>query len=80
MNICLQYEAGSDPKALSALAERWDLTDDNQTAMALILTSERLELRKRDEAKLGGIYVDFASGTMTHRRRFGGGRGEADRY
>ncbi|AWK13602.1 16S rRNA (guanine(1516)-N(2))-methyltransferase RsmJ [Candidatus Fukatsuia symbiotica] len=77
MNICLQYEAGSDPKALSALAERWDLTDDNQTAMALILTSERLELRKRDEAKLGGIYVDFASGTMTHRRRFGGGRGEA---
>ncbi len=26
---------------------------------------------------LGGIYVDFVAGTMAHRRKFGGGRGEA---
>ncbi|WP_241250026.1 class I SAM-dependent methyltransferase, partial [Citrobacter freundii] len=36
-----------------------------------------LELRKRDEPKLGGIFVDFAGGAMAHRRKFGGGRGEA---
>jgi 16S rRNA (guanine1516-N2)-methyltransferase len=36
-----------------------------------------MELRKRDEPKLGGIFVDFVGGAMAHRRRFGGGRGEA---
>ena len=30
-----------------------------------------------DEPKLGGIFVDFVSGAMAHRRKFGGGRGEA---
>ncbi|PJG86018.1 class I SAM-dependent methyltransferase [Conservatibacter flavescens] len=38
---------------------------------------ERLELRKLDEPKLGAIYVDFVKGTLAHRRKFGGGRGEA---
>ncbi|TBL57379.1 16S rRNA (guanine(1516)-N(2))-methyltransferase, partial [Klebsiella oxytoca] len=41
------------------------------------LTPTHLELRKQDEPKLGGIYVDFVAGTMAHRRKFGGGRGEA---
>ena len=45
--------------------------------MALALTTEHLELRKRDEPKLGGIFVDFVGGAMAHRRKFGGGRGEA---
>lgn len=27
--------------------------------------------------KLGGIFVDFVGGAMAHRRKFGGGRGEA---
>ncbi|WP_425353168.1 hypothetical protein [Pectobacterium parvum] len=30
--------------------------------MALVLTAERLELRKQDEPKLGAIFVDFAGG------------------
>lgn len=38
---------------------------------------ENLQLRKMDEPKLGGIFVDFVSGAMAHRRKFGGGRGEA---
>jgi hypothetical protein len=45
--------------------------------MALVMTPEHLELRKRDEPKLGGIFVDFVGGAMAHRRKFGGGRGEA---
>ncbi|XPE40323.1 class I SAM-dependent methyltransferase [Shigella flexneri] len=45
--------------------------------MALVMTTAHLELRKRDEPKLGGIFVDFAGGAMAHRRKFGGGRGEA---
>lgn len=45
--------------------------------MALVMTSEWLELRKRDEPKLGAIAVDFVTGAMAYRRRYGGGRGEA---
>ncbi|MBC9130282.1 class I SAM-dependent methyltransferase [Frischella sp. Ac48] len=36
-----------------------------------------LTLFKIDEPKLGGIFVDFIGGASAHRRRYGGGRGEA---
>jgi len=42
-----------------------------------VLTAERLELRKTDEPKLGAIYVDWVSGAVAHRRKFGGGKGQA---
>jgi len=49
--------------------------------LALVQTSMndevRLELRKLDEPKLGAVFVDFVNGSMAHRRKFGGGRGEA---
>lgn len=77
MNICLLREEGADNSALSDLAQRWGLVHDETQIMALVLTSTHLELRKQDEPKLGGIYVDFVEGTMAHRRKFGGGRGEA---
>ena len=44
---------------------------------ALVLTESRLELRKLDEPKLGGVYVDFVEGAVAHRRKFGGGRGQS---
>jgi len=77
VTVCLLCEEGAEPGALSILAERWNLVSDPDANMALVLTPERLELRKRDEPKLGAIFVDFVGGTMGHRRRFGGGRGEA---
>ncbi|BDH44188.1 ribosomal RNA small subunit methyltransferase J [Salmonella enterica subsp. enterica serovar Choleraesuis] len=77
MKICLIDETGAGDGALSVLATRWGLEHDDDNLMALVLTAEHLELRKRDEPKLGGIYVDFVGGAMAHRRRFGGGRGEA---
>jgi 16S rRNA (guanine1516-N2)-methyltransferase len=77
VSICLLCEEGADPGALSILAARWQLASDDNALMALVLTPERLELRKRDEPKLGAIFVDFVTGAMAHRRRFGGGRGEA---
>lgn len=77
MNISLLTEGGADRGALDALAARWGVQDDPSATLARVLTPERLELCKQDEEKLGAIYVDFVSGTMAHRRRFGGGRGEA---
>jgi len=77
VKICLIDETGTGDGALLRLASRFDLQHDDDNLMALVLTAEHLELRKRDEPKLGGIFVDFAAGTMAHRRKFGGGRGEA---
>lgn len=75
--VFLSSEAGIDPQSLQALAARWGLKSDPQAALALVMTSERVELRKRDEPKLGAVAVDFVTGAMAHRRRYGGGRGEA---
>lgn len=60
-----------------AVCDKWQLTHNPEAILALVQTNERLELRKLDEPKLGAIAVDFVAGTMAHRRKFGGGRGEA---
>ncbi len=77
MKIGLVDETGAGDGALLSLAQRWSLEHDPAAPLALVLTPDHLELRKLDEPKLGGIFVDFASGAMAHRRKFGGGRGEA---
>ena len=53
------------------------LFSPNEAKLALIRTPTHLALRKLDEPKLGDVVVDFLSGALTHRRKFGGGRGEA---
>ncbi|CAK9886722.1 MAG: Ribosomal RNA small subunit methyltransferase J [Candidatus Erwinia impunctatus] len=77
MEIALINESSEGGSPLDTLAERWHLHHDASAPFALVFTGERLELRKCDEPKLGGVFVDFVSGTQAHRRRFGGGRGEA---
>ena len=62
---------------LNDLATRWNLSHDGNSDFALVLTSERLELRKVDEPKLGAIFVDLVGGAVGHRRKFGGGKGQA---
>ncbi|QLB19861.1 class I SAM-dependent methyltransferase [Mannheimia granulomatis] len=59
------------------ICDKWQLVHQADSPLALVLTEERLELRKLDEPKLGAIAVNFVDGTMAHRRKFGGGRGEA---
>jgi 16S rRNA (guanine1516-N2)-methyltransferase len=77
LKICLVDETGTGDGALSDLIARFGLEPDDDNLMALVRTPTHLELRKRDEPKLGGIFVDFVAGAMAHRRKFGGGRGEA---
>lgn len=62
---------------LTALCAEYNIIHDEQSPLALVQTDECLELRKLDEPKLGAVYVDLVGGTMAHRRKFGGGRGEA---
>ncbi len=55
----------------------WGLVQDETSVFALVQTELRLELRKLDEPKLGAIYVDLVGGAVAHRRKFGGGKGQA---
>ncbi|WP_413113056.1 class I SAM-dependent methyltransferase [Thaumasiovibrio sp. DFM-14] len=77
MQIQLLTEQPADDASLRAIAERWGLEHSDKALFALVLTPEHLELRKNDEPKLGAIFVDFVGGAVAHRRKFGGGRGQA---
>ncbi|AJR06988.1 16S rRNA methyltransferase [Photobacterium gaetbulicola] len=77
MQLALICESPERQHELDLLAERWGLSHDPDSVFALVLTAERLELRKLDEPKLGAVYVDLAGGAVAHRRKFGGGRGQA---
>lgn len=59
------------------ICDKWQLKHSSESSLALVQSNDRLELYKLDEPKLGAIAVDFVEGTMAHRRKFGGGRGEA---
>lgn len=63
--------------AFAQLCDKWQLQHHADSPLALVMTETRLELRKLDEPKLGAIAVNFVDGTLAHRRKFGGGRGEA---
>jgi len=48
---------------------------ESQTSMQLMVTDDHIELRVAD---LGSpIWIDFTEGKNAHRRKFGGGRGQA---
>ncbi|WP_410010861.1 class I SAM-dependent methyltransferase [Shewanella sp. NFH-SH190041] len=59
------------------ICARQQLTFAADAPFELVFEQDCLTLKKRDEPKLGGIMVDFVSGAVAHRRKFGGGRGQA---
>lgn len=77
MQIALLSEDPNRQSELEAIAARWGLKHDEDNVFALVLTDKQLELRKRDEPKLGAIFVDLVSGAVAHRRKFGGGKGQS---
>lgn len=56
--------------------ETW-ATQRPDTGLLLTLTAEGLQLEDLDQPKLKPLRLDFTQGEMAHRRRFGGGRGQA---
>ncbi|MGV6987404.1 class I SAM-dependent methyltransferase [Testudinibacter sp. P80/BLE/0925] len=77
MGIQLLCEDATKQAEFDRTCSTLHLTHDPAAILALVQTAERLELRKLDEPKLGAVAVDFINGAMAHRRKFGGGRGEA---
>jgi|TARA_R110000868_G_scaffold32502_1_gene118161 16S rRNA (guanine1516-N2)-methyltransferase len=63
--------------SLVDIAQRWQLVWDKDAAFELRFDQNCLSLHKHDEPKLDGISVDFVSGAVAHRRKFGGGRGQS---
>lgn len=63
--------------SLEAICHRWNLSFDKEALFELVFENNCLVLNKRDEPKLNGISVDFVSGAVAHRRKFGGGRGQS---
>lgn len=49
----------------------------NKSLFKLQFDEHGLQLFKIDEPKLGAIRVDFVTGASAHRRKFGGGKGQA---
>ncbi|MGS0681705.1 class I SAM-dependent methyltransferase [Shewanella sp. 125m-7] len=62
---------------IESACERWGLVYDPDAEFELVFEDNILTLIKRDEPKLKGISVDFVSGAVAHRRKFGGGRGQS---
>lgn len=59
MLIQLICQAPHRAQELEQIAARWQLQASDDSPFALVLSEERLELRKLDEPKLGAIYVDW---------------------
>lgn len=76
MKIQLINQAGS-ADYFQYICQKWQLVHDNSANFALVLNADHLTLQQLDLPKQGAICVDFVQGTLAHRRKFGGGRGEA---
>ncbi len=59
------------------LREKWGFLSTHSDNFQLHLLPEYLALEQVDDPKQGLVFVDFASGAVAHRRKFGGGKGQA---
>jgi len=64
------------PKA-KKLREKWGFTALRSELFQLRLLPQYLALEQLDDNKQGLVFVDFASGAVAHRRKFGGGKGQS---
>ncbi|MFU2510128.1 class I SAM-dependent methyltransferase [Pseudoalteromonas sp. ASV78] len=64
---------------LNEIEQRFGLAEwaANTAGFSLHYDDQGLSLRKTDEPKLGAINVDFVTGAVAHRRKFGGGKGQS---
>lgn len=64
------------PKA-KRLREKWGFSSEKSESFQLRLLPEYLALEQLDDPKQGLVFVDFVSGAVAHRRKFGGGKGQS---
>ncbi|WP_435236730.1 class I SAM-dependent methyltransferase [Psychromonas sp. PT13] len=59
------------------LREKWGFVGTHSDTFQLRLLPEYLALEQVDDPQQGLVFVDFASGAVAHRRKFGGGKGQS---
>jgi len=59
------------------LREKWGFLSVCSDSFQLHLSPEHLALEQVDDPKQGLVFVDFVSGAVAHRRKFGGGKGQS---
>lgn len=59
------------------LREKWGFLSTQNDLFQLQLLPEYLALEQKDDPQQGLVFVDFTSGGVAHRRKFGGGKGQA---
>lgn len=69
-------DAVLSPKA-KLLRKKWGFLSTHNDNFQLHLLPEYLALEQVDDPKQGLVFVDFVSGAAAHRRKFGGGKGQA---
>jgi len=77
MKIDLVCQAPRRREEFQQIIQDFGFEQQDDALFSLYLTEERLELHKQDEPQLGAIFVDFSGGKAAHRRKFGGGKGQA---
>jgi len=77
-SIAVTYSDAQLQSAAKKIADDLSLplvsTISNEFPIYLVLTPKHLQLQLSDEKAPGPVYVDFISGSLGHRLRFGGGR------
>ena len=77
MNIPLICNESVLRDKANRLREKWGFLATQGKNFQLRLLPEYLALEQIDDPKQGLVFVDFASGAVAHRRKFGGGKGQA---
>jgi len=77
--LIIKSDLSDKQQYLTFLVEQFNLAKwfTAQNDFSLVYDDLGLCLLKADEKKLGAIRVDFVTGAAAHRRKFGGGKGQA---
>ncbi len=77
--ICVTYNSKERQSQAESFASQYNLAclplSETNTELVLNFTTNFLELK--DIPNKSSIHVDFISGSLDHRRKYGGGRGQA---
>jgi len=77
MDIALICNDSALSSTAKKLREKWGFVNQQSDDFRLILLPEHLALQQLDDKQQGLVFVDFISGATAHRRKFGGGKGQA---
>jgi len=80
-SIALRVSAPHLRPQAHAIAQRWGLplagdAEADAPEFFLLLSDEHLALCQKGDDAPGPVFVDFVAGTVAHRRKFGGGKGQ----